>query len=116
MFMTPTENANIPLGETMAFATLALSQLVHAFNVRSSHSLFQVGFHTNKYMIGAFFASLALMLVVLLIPFLQGIFEITVMTAAQWGIVVGLALGSRWMIVEIAKGIQALIRRIKGEA
>lgn len=115
MFMTPTENANIPLGETMAFATLALSQLVHAFNVRSSHSLFQVGFHTNKYMIGAFFASLALMLVVLLIPFLQGIFEITVMTAAQWGIVVGLALAPL-VIVEIAKGIQALIRRIKGEA
>ena len=30
---------NIPLGESMAFATLALSQLVHAFNVRSTHSI-----------------------------------------------------------------------------
>ena len=37
------------------------------------------------------------------------------MTAAQWGIVVGLALAPL-VIVEIAKGIQALIRRIKGEA
>ena len=35
---TETAGANIPLGETMAFATLAMSQLVHAFNTRSAHS------------------------------------------------------------------------------
>lgn len=112
MFMMPTESANILLGETMAFATLALSQLVHAFNIRSSHSLFRVGIHTNKYMVGAFFASLALMLVVLLIPGLQGIFEITGMTGVQWGVVVGLSLAPL-VIVEITKGIQALIRHLK---
>ena len=103
---------NIPLGETMAFAALALSQLVHAFNVRSSHSLFTVGFHTNKYMAGAFFASLALMLVVLLVPALQIIFKITGMTGAQWLIVAGLALAPL-VIMEIVKGIQALVRRTK---
>ena len=112
IFMMPTESANILLGETMAFATLALSQLVHAFNIRSSHSLFRVGIHTNKYMVGAFFASLALMLVVLLIPGLQGIFEITGMTGVQWGVVVGLSLAPL-VIVEITKGIQALIWHLK---
>ena len=35
----PPTDDNIVLGETMAFAVLAISQLVHAFNVRSSHSL-----------------------------------------------------------------------------
>lgn len=103
---------NIPLGETMAFATLALSQLVHAFNTRSSHSLFRVGFHTNKYMIGAFFASLALMLVVLLVPVLASIFEIVAMNAAQWGIVAGLSL-LPLVIVEISKGVSYLFRRNK---
>ena len=41
---------NIPLGESMAFSTLAISQLFHAFNTRAHHSLFKVGFHSNKYM------------------------------------------------------------------
>ena len=63
-------------------------------------------------MVGAFFASLALMLVVLLIPGLQGIFEITGMTGVQWGVVVGLSLAPL-VIVEITKGIQALIWHLK---
>ncbi|MBP3381007.1 MAG: calcium-translocating P-type ATPase, PMCA-type, partial [Clostridia bacterium] len=51
--------AHVVLGETMAFATMAFAQMVHAFNVRSSHSLFEVGFFSNRYMGGAFLASLA---------------------------------------------------------
>ena len=80
------------LGGTMAFATLALGQLVHALNMRSSHSLFRVGLLSNKYMLGAFFGSLALLLAVLLIPGVQGIFSLIPMGATAWGIVAGLAL------------------------
>ena len=112
---TETAGANIPLGETMAFATLAMSQLVHAFNTRSSHSLFRVGFHTNKYMVGAFFASLLLMLVVLLFPFLRDIFGLTVLPAAGWWTVAGLALAPL-AVVEIVKGVTALLRRKPREA
>lgn len=108
----PTAQANIPLGETMAFATLAFSQLVHAFNVRSSHSLFRVGFHTNRYMVGAFFASLALMLVVVFIPWLQGIFQLVPMSGIAWGVVAGLSIAPL-VILEISKGISALIRKNK---
>lgn len=93
---------NIPLGETMAFATLALSQLVHAMNMRSSHSLFRVGLLSNKYMIGAFLASLALMLVVLLIPFMQTVFGVVAMTSTQWLTVAGLSLAT-FVIMEIRK-------------
>ncbi len=114
LFATPT-HSNIVLGETMAFAVLALSQLVHAFNVRSYHSLFRVGFHTNLYMVGAFLASLILMLVVLFVPVLQNVFDVTQMNVSAWGIVVGLALVPL-VVVEIAKGIQALIRRRKTDA
>ena len=86
IFTLPGGGVNIPLGEGMAFATLALSQLVHAFNVRSSHSLFRAGFHTNKYMLGAFAVSLALMLVVLLVGPLQSLFGITALSgeAGAW--------------------------------
>lgn len=99
---------NIPLGESMAFATLALSQLVHAFNIRSSHSLFRVGFHTNRYMLGAFLASCILMLAVLVLPFLQGVFEVIGMTGTQWGIVAILSIAPL-IIMEIAKGIIKLL-------
>lgn len=102
--------SNISLGETMAFAVLALSQLVHAFNVRSTHSLFKVGFLTNKAMIGAFFSSLALLLGVMLIPGVQGVFALVPMGGKAWGWVLGLAIVPL-VVMEIYKLIRWLIKR-----
>lgn len=93
---------NNALAETMAFSVLALSQLVHAFNIRSGHSLFRVGFFSNKNMIKAFFASLALTLIVLLVPFMQGIFNVQYMNLTEWLVVVGLSI-TPLIIVEIVK-------------
>ena len=77
-------------GHTMAFAVLALSQLVHAFNVRSNtHSAFS---KPTFWMILAFFSGLALQLCVLLVPFLQGLFHVSPLTPAQWGLTVLLSL------------------------
>ncbi len=83
--------AHVVLGETMAFATMAFAQMVHAFNVRSSHSLFEVGFFSNRYMGGAFLASLASMLLVLLIPFMQTIFGVAAMNGTAWLICIALS-------------------------
>ena len=93
------------LGSTMAFATLALGQLVHALNMRSTHSLFKIGFHTNRYMVGAFIASLALLLTVLLIPGIQGVFSLVPMGIAAWACVVGLAVAPL-LIMELYKYLQ----------
>ena len=82
---------NLALGETMAFATLAFSQIIHAFNIRSTHSLFEVGFFTNRRMCGAFAVSLAAMLVVLLIPPLRTVFGLSAMNSAAWLTVAGLS-------------------------
>ena len=77
-------------GHTMAFAVLALSQLVHAFNVRSNtHSAFS---KPTFWMILAFFSGLALQLCVLLVPFLRGLFHVAALTPAQWGLTVLLSL------------------------
>lgn len=101
---------SIPLGETMAFAVLAMGQLVHALNIRSTHSLFKVGFHTNKYMVGAFFASLLLLLAVLLIPGVQGVFSLISMSAAAWGTVIGLSV-TPFIVLELYKLCRHLIRK-----
>ena len=98
------------LGSTMAFATLAMGQLVHAMNMRSSHSLFRVGFHTNKYMVGAFFASLLLLLAVLLIPGVQTVFSLVPMGAAAWGTVAGLALAPL-AVMEVYKLIRNVVKK-----
>lgn len=99
------QGIDIVLGESMAFAVLAISQLIHAFNIRSSHSLFKVGFFTNKYMNGAFLASLALMLIVLLVPSLNDVFNVDFMHMQAWLIVIGLAFVPL-VAVEIIKAIQ----------
>ena len=102
---TNIENAGIPLGETMAFAVLALSQLVHAMNVRSTHSLFRIGFLSNKHMVRACSFSLLLMLTVLFVPFLQEVFRIIPMNSLEWAIVAGLSVVPLF-VCEVAKAMR----------
>ncbi len=91
---------------TMAFATLTLCQLFHAFNVRSEdRSLFAQGILSNPAMNRAFLAGLAMQLSVLLIPPLQGVFSVTPMNAPQWFTVLALAMAPI-PICEWAKGRQ----------
>lgn len=68
----------IHIAQTMAFATLALSELVHVFNIRNDKkSMFSSNPFNNGMLLLAIGVSAALMLVVLLIPQLQEIFSIT---------------------------------------
>lgn len=63
-------------GQTLAFMVLALSQIVQAFNMRSSHSLFKIGPFSNKKLDGAAALSLVLVLVVLFTPGVMTAFNI----------------------------------------
>lgn len=55
-------------GQTVAFMVLALSQIVQAFNMRSEHSLFQIGVFSNHKLNWAALASVALVAIVLFTP------------------------------------------------
>lgn len=55
-------------GQTMAFMVLSLSQVVQAFNMRSHHSLFRIGFFGNKKLNQAVLVSAVLVLAVLFTP------------------------------------------------
>ena len=84
---------SLEIGRTMAFATLALSQLVHAFNFRSLHgSVFKAGLLKNRPLIWAILASLFLQCIVLFIPFMQDIFRVVSLSPANWYPVIALAL------------------------
>ena len=74
------DESKIEVGQTMAFVTLALSELVHVFNVRDNKkSVFKTKVFNNSKLILAIIASAALMLVILAVPFLRGIFSIPVL-------------------------------------
>ena len=67
----------IDIGQTMAFSVLALSQLVHVFNIRNNkESIFKTGIFNNSKLIMAVLASAALMFLILLVPALRNIFSI----------------------------------------
>ncbi len=74
------EQSKIEVGQTMAFVTLALSELVHVFNVRDNKkSIFKTKVFNNKKLVWAIIASAALMFVILLIEPLRNIFSIPIL-------------------------------------
>ena len=104
-YATHIANWGNPVGETMAFATLGLIQLFHAFNVKSVYkSLGTVGAFKNKLFNYAILVSAVMLLSVMVIPGLTTVFDVAILTAEQWLFVVGAAF-SIVPIVEIAKVI-----------
>ncbi|MCL5612282.1 MAG: cation-translocating P-type ATPase [Chloroflexi bacterium] len=84
---------DIQTAETMAFVTLSLCELFRAYTVRSERaSIFQIGIFSNKYMQYAVGLSIALLLIVCGVPFLQPIFNTHFLSFTEWSAVLGLSL------------------------
>lgn len=97
-------------GSTMAFLTLALTETVHSFDVRSiRHSVFSLK-KQNKYLWAATIFSLALTMSVVFIPPLAGIFKFATIGWIELLICVGLAF-SVMLFTEITKLIQNAIEK-----
>jgi Ca2+-transporting ATPase len=70
---------------TMAFVTISFSELIRAFTARSErYPLMKIGPFSNRLMNYAVLTSLALLLVVVYVPFLQPIFNTTALGWDQW--------------------------------
>ncbi len=79
--------------ETMAFVTLSCSELVRAYTARSEYyPLIKIGLFGNKWMNYAILSSLALIMMVVYLPFLNGIFNTRALGWAQWSEVLPLLL------------------------
>ena len=105
--------AALAYGSTMAFATLSLSQLVHAFNVRSEHSLFKAGFLKNKYMLIASGISVLLLILVLFTP-IRTIFGLALLNTSELLEVVLLSI-LPFIISEIVKLVRKMIKENQEE-
>ena len=96
---------------TMAFATLTLCQLFHAFDVRSEdHSLLHIGVFSNKAMNEAFLVGLAMQMSVLCLPPLQTIFSVVFLDSAEWLVVLALAVAPV-IICEIEKAVRRALNK-----
>ncbi len=84
---------SLVVGETMAFATLSFTQLGQSLNSRSDRfSIFRLGLFSNFYLVWAILGSGLLQLVIMVVPFLQEVFQITALTLSQWFFVIFISL------------------------
>ncbi len=95
-------------GRTMAFAVLSISQLVHAFNMRSEHSVLNAGLFKNPYLVLSLIAGLALEISVISIPKLAAAFGVMPLGFAGWSLVALLSL-MPLVIVELQKFVTSFI-------
>ena len=96
------------LGTSMAFLTLSLCEICHAFNMRSLHgSIFKMK-SQNLWLWGAGILSLLLTTLVIEVDFLAKAFELAHLDLMEYGIAFGLAI----LIIPIVEIIKVIHRTI----
>ena len=96
------------LGTSMAFLTLSLCEICHAFNMRSLHGSIFTMKKQNWWLWGAGILSLILTTVVIEIPFLANAFELAQLDIREYGIAFGLAI----LIIPIVEIIKIIHRAV----
>lgn len=101
-FYTGLKTGDHMLASTMAFSTLCLSRLFHGFNCRSRESIFKIGLFSNKYVWFAFGLGAALLSMVLFLPPLKAVFEISNLNLKQVGTIVLFSFMT-FVLIQISK-------------
>ena len=88
---------------TVAFMTLAMTQVVHAFSARSRHrSALTSSLFTNAWLWGATAACVGLQLAAVYFPPLMQVLRTVPLTMADWG-VVGVGALTPFVVIEVVK-------------
>ena len=97
------QEVKVEIGQAMSFTVLALSELVHVFNIRNNKkSIFKTGILGNPKLLLAVGVSAILMLVILIVPALRHIFSIPILPIGNILEIIALVF-SPIIIVEIFK-------------
>ena len=101
---------SLAAAQTMSFVTLSTSELLRAYTARSErYSVFRIGVWSNQYMQMSVAASIALLLAVIYIPFLDPIFNTAFMGLREWLVMAPLIL-----LPATAAEITKLLERQRG--
>ncbi len=86
---------NLELARTMAFTALVFVQLFYVFDCRSErYSVFELGFLSNPYLVGAVACSMSMQLSVIYAPFFQRVFKTVPLEPGHWVVIIGLTFGT----------------------
>jgi len=97
---------NLAAAQTVAFATLVVSELLRAFTIRSERlSVFKIGLATNKWMLLATGSSLLLLLAIIYIPVFEPIFSTVALDWQDWLILLPLSFADS-VANEVYKWVQ----------
>jgi len=108
LFWLALDGRGIEYARSVAFTTMAMFQLWNVFNMRSNQdSLFSIGMLSNRWVMLAVTASLALQFAVLYLPFLQNVFQTVPLDWQHW-VMITLVSSSVLFVVE---GYKWLLRR-----
>ncbi|KAB2954481.1 calcium-transporting P-type ATPase, PMR1-type [Heliorestis acidaminivorans] len=89
---------DLDLARTMAFCTLTFFQLFYVFDCRSEkYSIFELGWTSNPYLIGAVALSALMQIAVVYIPPLQLIFQTVPLEISHWLVILFMAGG--WLLL-----------------
>ncbi len=91
--------------QTMAFTTLSISELLRAYTARSErHPLISIGIWSNRFMQWAVLASLAIIMAIIYVPFLDPIFDTAFLTLREWEVILPLVFVPA-IIAELTKWV-----------
>ncbi|MBQ2686545.1 MAG: cation-translocating P-type ATPase, partial [Clostridia bacterium] len=97
------------LGTSMAFLTLSMAEIFHAFNMRSLHgSIFKIKTQ-NLWLWGAGILSLVLTTAVIEIEFLSKAFDLVPLDATEYAVSMGIAI----LIIPIVEIVKLISRTVK---
>lgn len=102
--------ASLNTGRTMAFCVLSMSQLFHAFNMRSDGSVLGKCFFENKALVASLVAGICLQVLVVNTEFFAKIFKVTALGGIEWTIV-GVLSVMPIVIVELQKAFTKCCNR-----
>ncbi len=104
-----TDGDGLRRATTMAFMTLALSQVFHAFNARSQkRSAFTSRLFTNVWLWAAVVGCLVLQAAAVYVPLLQRVLHTVPPSISEWGVIAGCSL-LPVALVELVKVIQRFV-------
>lgn len=95
---------SVDVARTMAFCVLSVSQLFHAFNMRSEKSVLNGRFLENKLLVMSLILGIIMQIAVVSVPFFAEVFKVCPLSVAAWT-AVGILSVVPLAVVELQKAV-----------
>lgn len=102
--------SSVETARTMTFAVMIFSQFTMIFSVRSGEAWFTQRFFSNRWLWATIALVICMTLAVMLIPTMQSLFKLTVLTTSQWWMTIGFAMGVL-VLSELCKPLTKVVSR-----